>query len=30
MLTLLKTAHGPQKSMITAPSETRKATGMLP
>jgi hypothetical protein len=25
-----KTSHGPQKSIITAPSETRKATGILP
>src|SRR5258708_16841446 len=30
MLTAWKPSHGPQKSMITAPSETRKATGMSP
>src|SRR5258706_24851 len=30
MLTFWNTAHGPQKSMITAPSETRNATGILP
>src|ERR1700674_1899635 len=30
MLTSWKTSQGPQKSMITAPSERRKATGMLP
>src|ERR1700733_5777523 len=30
MLTSWKTSHGPQKSMTTAPSERRKATGMLP
>src|SRR5438552_8567084 len=30
MLTFWKTSHGPQKSIITAPSETRKATGILP
>jgi hypothetical protein len=30
MLTSWKTSHGPQKSIITAPSETRKATGILP
>src|ERR1700730_3230727 len=29
-LTSWKTSHGPQKSIITAPSETRKATGILP
>jgi hypothetical protein len=30
MLTSWNTSHGPQKSMITAPSETRNATGILP
>src|SRR3984893_10294618 len=30
MLTSWKTSHGPEKSIITAPSETRKATGILP
>ena len=30
MLTSRKTSHGPQKSIITAPSEIRKATGILP
>src|SRR5437660_1473612 len=30
MLTSWKTSHGPQKSIITAPSEIRKATGILP
>src|SRR5205814_2897188 len=30
VLTSWKTSHGPQKSIITAPSETKKATGMLP
>jgi len=30
MLTSCKTSYGPQKSMITSPSETKKATGMLP
>src|SRR6266446_6448094 len=29
-MTSRKTSHGPQKSMITAPSEMRKATGILP
>src|ERR1700686_2107043 len=29
-LTSWKTSHGPQKAIITAPSETRKATGILP
>src|ERR1700722_7462839 len=30
IMTLLKTSQGPAKSMTTAPSERRKATGMLP
>src|SRR5947208_1565328 len=29
-MTSWKTSHGPEKSIITAPSERRKATGMLP
>src|ERR1700730_6581585 len=29
-LTFSKTSHGPQKSMMTAPSEMTKATGILP
>src|SRR5471030_24219 len=30
MLTFSKTSHGPAKSMTTALSDSRKATGMLP
>src|SRR5439155_1411468 len=29
-MTSWKTSHGPEKSIITAPSERRKAIGMLP
>src|SRR5437773_2626100 len=29
-MTYWKTSHGPEKSITTAPSEIRKATGILP